>query len=252
MAERCTATANVRNGETGTAWPGRERPALVSASGHGPAEHGLEHPRVAQQARDGGGVAAQPPGVGVCREHRNRTGRPARGGCTRGWGARRRGQQLQVSVGQMFGVLTANQSTIHDITLLRARRDTSTRLSPAPVTAVPPLSTCSSTICRKPAAVPGAALVMSSLTWLLRTGAKVSVVGWLDAVARLIVRFRTGTYFDPSQYDTASASGCASAVLIVNEACTESKDCGDGQDTDTQSLALETLTAGRLAVWALL
>ena len=99
--------------------------------------------------------------------------------------------------------------------------------------------------------MPGAALVMSSLTWRLRTGAKVSVVGWSDAVARLIVRFRTGTYFDPSQYDTLIAAGCASAGAIVNEACTESKDCGDGQDTDTQSLGLETLTASRLAVLAL-
>ena len=42
-------------------------------------------------------------------------------------------------------------------------------------------------------AAPGAALVMSSLTWVLRTGAKVSVVGWSDAVARLMARFRTGT-----------------------------------------------------------
>ena len=37
----------------------------------------------------------------------------------------------------------------------------------------------------------------------------------------------------------------------MNEAWTESKDCGDAQVTDTQSAGLDTLTTSRLAVLAL-
>ena len=92
---------------------------------------------------------------------------------------------------------------------------------------------------------------MSSLTRLLRTGSKVSVVGWSEAVARLMARLRTGTNVDPSQYDTVIEAGWASVALIVNDAWTESKDCGEGQATDTQSLGSDTLTARRLAVAAL-
>ena len=114
-----------------------------------------------------------------------------------------------------------------------------------------PLSTCRVTICRNPAPVPGAALVMSSRTRLARTRSKLSVVGWSEAVAGLIFRFRTGTNLAPSQYETVIEAGWASVALIVYEAWTESKDCGDGQLTDTQSAGLDTLTASRLAVAAL-
>src|SRR5580693_864477 len=122
---------------------------------------------------------------------------------------------------------------------------------PAQVMTVLPLITSNVTICRNPAPVPGAALVMSSWTRLLRTGSKLSVVGWSEAVARLIFRFRTGTNFALFQYETVIEAGWASVALIVNEAWTESKDCGDGQATDTQSPGLDTLTARRLAVPAL-
>src|SRR5580693_10264872 len=122
---------------------------------------------------------------------------------------------------------------------------------PAQVMTVLPLSTSNVTICRNPAPVPGAALVMSSRTRLLRTGSKLSVVGWSEAVARLIFRLRTGTNFAPFQYETVTEAGWASVALIVNEAATESNGCGDGQATDTQSPGLDTLTARRLAVPAL-
>jgi hypothetical protein len=50
----------------------------------------------------------------------------------------------------------------------------------------------SSAICRKPFGVPGARLVISSRTLVVRTGSKVIVVGWFVAVAQVIFGFRTG------------------------------------------------------------
>src|ERR1017187_770552 len=112
----------------------------------------------------------------------------------------------------------------------------------------PLLSTCSSTICRNPAAVPGAGLVMSSLTCVLWTGSNVSVVGWLDAVAQSMTRFLTATNPFPSQYDTAIEAGRARVALMVKYAWTELNACRAAQPTDTHSLACDTLTACRLAV----
>src|ERR1017187_4952098 len=97
--------------------------------------------------------------------------------------------------------------------------------------ATPLLSTCSSAICRNPAAVPGAGLVMSSLTCALWTGSNVSVVGWLDAVAQSMARFFTGVKSRPSQNDTAIEAGRARVALMVKDAWTELNACGAGQPT---------------------
>ena len=53
---------------------------------------------------------------------------------------------------------------------------------------------------------------MSSLTRLLRTGSKVRVVGWLDAVAQLMAGLRTETNRWPSQYDTVIEAGSADSI----------------------------------------
>ncbi len=86
---------------------------------------------------------------------------------------------------------------------------------------------------------------------MVRTGSKVSVVGWLEVVARWMARFRTGTSRWPSHQDTVIVAGRLRFPPVVKYAAAEPSACSCGQETLTQSAARDTLTACRLAVAAL-
>jgi hypothetical protein len=106
----------------------------------------------------------------------------------------------------------------------------------------------SSAIRRKPDAVPGDGLVMSSRTRVVVTGSKVSVVGCPDAVAHEIVSPLTGTKAFPFQYDAVISAGRLRAPPVTNVAAIAARARADAQASDTHSVASDELTAGRFAV----
>src|SRR5260370_22881115 len=104
---------------------------------------------------------------------------------------------------------------------------------------------------KNPAEVPGAALVISSLTSVVVTGSNVTVEGWPRPAAQVTCWLCTGTKAVPFQYVTVKDVGRLSVLLVTKVATSTPSVCACVQMRETHSLAWDTLTACRLAVAAL-